>query len=200
MRRGAFSLLLEGRGHAFGEKEMPSVLASQAGSGWMPRTWCGVGVGLGAVPLGGARPRPPGWRAAHLHGKPQWPMGSHGRACWEPGSAGGRRLRPRRRVERGGTFSGQWWQPPAWWLRRPDPDRDPDGCGPLGAPRARGAGSLVCALAGRRGRRPARHDELPGECGRRGPGSGSADPGGVRVPASRRPPCPRPARSQARKR
>lgn len=44
--------------------------------------------GLGAVSLGGARPRPQGRPAAHLHGEPQWPMGARGRACWEPGWAG----------------------------------------------------------------------------------------------------------------
>lgn len=116
-------------------------------------------------------------------------MGSHsgqwaraaGHAGSRAGPAGPRR-RLRRRAERGGTFSGRWWRQQAWWLKRSEPDRDPGGCGLLGAPRARGAGSLVCAPAGRRGPRPARHDELPGESGRRGPGPGAR--GGVRASAS----------------
>ena len=74
-------------------------------------------------------------------------MGARGRACREPGWA--RRPRRRWRAGRDGTGSvrrrrrRQW---PARWLRRPD--QDPGGFGALRNPRARGAGSSLCALRG----------------------------------------------------
>ncbi|XP_026975042.1 breast cancer anti-estrogen resistance protein 1 isoform X2 [Sagmatias obliquidens] len=78
-------------------------------------------------------------------------MGARDRACREPGWA--RRPWRRWRAGRDGTGSArrrrrrrrqrQW---PARWLKRPD--QDPGGFGALGNPRARGAGSSLCALRG----------------------------------------------------
>lgn len=157
---------------------MSRVLSLKPGIRLAHRAWrweCrgrGPGEGGRAVPVDRACPClcAPAAPAPRAGGSFAWgAAAANGRAAGHAGSRAGPGG-PRRRAERWGTGSGwRWWrQWQAWWLRPPDPDRG--SFGTLGALRALGAGSWVCAPAGSRGPRPARHDELPGECDRRRPG------------------------------